>query len=205
MDKCLLSDSLNSIIEETFAELQRMYDNEGDDSRLIFPIHRGEKRVSEQELRQIFIKSFLKNENLKHIKYSVETPTIRKYRFSTKNANCDTLVSYPSDSLEAHVESANIDLVLFEGKERIAIIEFKACNPPAFKHYKDFLKLNDEDGEPLRYFIEIFNKTNEGTLKNIIDKIHGKSKSKKTIPLDESKSVFIGYSLSCKSIIYRTK
>ncbi len=119
-------------------------------TRMIYPRCRNnEIRVSEQELRVIFIEELNKylDKTNEQILFSIETPTIKKYSFGDK----------PISSEKGR--SGNIDLVLHNmSGERIALIEFKALNPTRKNYEKDFVKLTNEINGKValeRYFIQV--------------------------------------------------
>ena len=103
----------------------------GMDSRILFPKYSGGKvRISEQELRFIFVEQLLNpklktaeyNEIVKQWHYSVETPTHFKYR-SAQNGN--------EPSIGRGRNSGKIDLTLYEDSNSdkpIVFIEFKHGN-----------------------------------------------------------------------------
>ena len=154
-------------------------------SRIIFPqyyIHKkgGEKekrkdynRISEQELRFIFVEQLNKyaDQNNIDIYYSVETPTENAYRFSSENKDA------PKVDNENGV-SARTDLTIYEKEgdkfTKKALIEFKALNPVIENYEKDFCKLNNEEETSIKYFIQIIKNYDKGTLKSIKDKIKSK-------------------------------
>ena len=115
------------------------------------------RRVSEQELRLLFIEEF------KAIKsklfYSIETPTIGKYKFGK---------SYEDIRVDENGQSALLDMCIFERNidkyERILNIEFKHQNAPIKNIGKDILKLINEKGNGA--FIHLLNNTDRGTLCN---------------------------------------
>ncbi|GAB6977200.1 hypothetical protein [Prevotella falsenii] len=161
-----LDSKVKKVIKETFEGLSRIQKNKSD-NRLIFPTYSNEKlRISEQELRFLFVeklRDFLTKEKLY---YSIETPTIGKYKFTENRKNIKPIFS-PKDG-----KSANFDLVIFDTDKakRLALIEFKSNNASAHSHAKDFCKLaNKEEGDntTLRYFIEILEKNNKTTIKNL--------------------------------------
>ena len=193
---------INQIIENTFKVLKNVYDNqkEGHDhtskdilSRIIFPKYRvsGESRLSEQELRFIFVEQFnkyldeynkdkLETEKLNWF-YSVETPTTKAYKFSEKG-NKD----FKPQQIDSG-QSAMIDLSIHDANfNRIALIEFKAHNPKDACFTKDFLKLREEqlkDNEPLTYFIMYVESYDKDTIKRLNEKIEEpiyKTKTEKT-------------------------
>ena len=176
---------INEITTKTFDVLKKVYANQKEGceftqcdngSRLIFPhystVYRdGETRISEQELRFVFIEQFnayCAENNLK-LFYSVETPTEYKYTFTDKNN--------PHRDDE-NGQSAMVDLCIHNEKlERIALVEFKALNPDEFCYEKDFCKLNEEKGanpELETFFIMMVKKSDTGTYGNIRKKIENK-------------------------------
>ena len=131
---------IDAIIENTFEVLVAIKNGNSKKSRLIFPCYRSEDtRYSEQELRFAFLEQFelYCNKNKLSWLYSVETPTEKMYQISGKGKR-----------------SAEVDLTIHdENRNRLALIEFKA-NQVSKSHFdKDFMKLHDEPGESLRYFI----------------------------------------------------
>ena len=138
-------------------------------SRLIFPryskIYQSrERRLSEQELRFLFIEKF--NQYCQYTGwnayYSVETPTEWQYRFSGEER--------PRQTENGDGQSAKIDVCIHDDHgERICLIEFKAGNPEAFCYEKDFVKLTGE--HVLSFFVQLLERQNSGTEKNIKEKI----------------------------------
>ena len=136
--------------------------------KLIFPIDRdNEKRISEQELRFLFIEEFKNNSNLF---YSVETPTKDKYKFGS---------SLRDIKIDKNGQSASIDLTIFDkknnGYKRVLNVEFKYSNVKISKIAKDILKLVNEKENGA--FILLLKNTNKGTLCNkrksgVLDKIY---------------------------------
>lgn len=191
---------IESIIERTFNVIREIYDYQqekfgrpkGDSgSRIIFPQKRQTKgeyitRVSEQELKQIFIEQLNKEINDEKEKwnvfYSVETPTTDIYLFSNvEKPLCGKEIEEINKERERDKQpllkgqSANFDLVIHDmNLNRIALIEFKANNADDNDHAKDFKKLsNQEEGNNnvLRYFIEIIKSANKGTIESLNNKI----------------------------------
>lgn len=168
---------IDNVIERTFKALLFIYDkcangNEGKipeelKSRIIFPKYsNGQLRISEQELRFVFVEQLNREINDKWlVYYSVETPTISKYRLSGKDA------PKPDNS----GRSANFDLVIHdENYNRIALIEFKANNADRHDHNKDFKKLSNKEENPnkiaLKYFIELVESSNDATFRSLWSK-----------------------------------
>lgn len=136
MEKKNIKDIINEVTDQTFDQIGKVYENRqegkttsdvGVGTRLIFPHYRKENeeikiRVSEQELKQIFIENFNNYCKDKYdLFYSVETPTEYKYSFSDK--------TNPRRDDETG-QSAMVDLSIHDKDlNRIALIEFKALNP----------------------------------------------------------------------------
>lgn len=132
-------------------------------TRLIYPIKRrsqdNDVRISEQELKQIFIQVL--NEENNEFLYSIETPTFSEHRFTGQ--------SY---------RSGNIDLCLYtvyggnSTAKRKYLLEFKALNSGPYE--SDFNKLahgvaNEETKESIdTFFIHILSNFSSHTKKTII-------------------------------------
>lgn len=179
-----MNKTIEKIIEESLEELcklkwesekESMKENE---SKLIFPKKTDtKKRISEQEARFLFVKHFEKDGDGY---YSVETPTMRKYRFTGGD-------SVPKLD-EKNGQSANIDVCIHDNNRvRIHQIEFKFGNCEQKDIEKDFLKLLcDDPNEQSNYFIHILYNVDFGTSKSICDKYekaykHANDQSKKLI------------------------
>jgi hypothetical protein len=176
-------DHIDKIIKQTFIRLELAYKNhrEGQigknhkkgESRLVFPCYNNKKReirISEQELRFIFVETFNEYCDEKELDwfYSVETPTKDKYKFTEKGDNLDK-------PKREEGQSANFDLTISNDKgELLALIEFKAKNTKPFSYAKDFCKLwNPKEGNSnvLRYFINVLDKADKDTSDNIQAKL----------------------------------
>lgn len=113
-------------------------------------------RISEQELRALFIDEF--KENYKNLYYSIETPTREKYRFGKifDEMRC------------GDGQSALLDMCIFKRKNgtysRILNVEFKSQNPPREHIAKDILKLMADGGHGA--FIHLLHSTDSGTFTN---------------------------------------
>ncbi|MCH5335413.1 MAG: hypothetical protein J1D86_06405 [Alistipes sp.] len=170
-----LKNKVEDIIEKTFEELEMIYlyccDNRSVNTEggVVFPKYSKEKiRVSEQELRCVFIQNLCKA----GLHYSVETPTIKRYSFADKTSP----KVYERDSNSG--ESARIDLTIHDkDAKRLCIVEFKA-HGGAGEHNckKDFLKLYAEPDVDLRYFIQIFESFNKKTFNSVKEKLKNSSK-----------------------------
>lgn len=214
-----LKNDIKSILEETFKktfkEISNAYkwqkeiggnDNSAagsDKSLIVFPKyndipkgHLGESgiknytRVSEQELRFIFVEKFneyFKNNNKKLYFYSIETPTRKSYVFDENQSG---------PKVEDKGVSARIDLVIMTKDtgefKRVALIEFKAHNPGVNDYRKDICKLINEEWEDnpdcLKYFIQIINVNNEQRTWDNIE-------NKKITEIDALKDKDIKYSI----------
>ena len=162
-----------SVVYRTQMENQKIGTYNNNSSRIIFPLKRGSKdkkeefRISEQELRFVFVEEFNKycSKNWDAY-YSVETPTSKRYDFSNKEMPCK--VDYPNG------QSAMVDFSIFLKKQdkltRVALIEFKALNPDKQSYMKDYVKLLNED-QKFVYFIMIVKSANDRTIKSIAEKI----------------------------------
>ncbi|MEN2412928.1 hypothetical protein [Flavobacterium mesophilum] len=141
------------------------YSNE----QLIFPLKiqdGGKKeivRISEQELRFLFIEEFkIKYPNLY---YSIETPTTWKFSFGKTVETC---------IVDDNGQSASHDMCVFEKNVtnhyvRKMNIEFKYRNSGIEKSGKDILKLiaEEQDGA----FIHLLKNTNSKTLSSVFTKL----------------------------------
>ena len=162
-------DELENVIKSTFIELDYISREKGN-SRLIFPKYhgKGKTRISEQELRFLFIeklKPFLEKYDCY---YSIETPTNDYYKFSE---NKQSRKPKRNPEKVKGYESAAFDLVSHKNKkdqndERVAIIEFKSKGNK-HEYAKDICKLgnknegnsnkNEGNISTLRYFIIVVN------------------------------------------------
>ena len=162
---------IEAVIERTLSKLNSLYHRDGgglETTRLIFPRYwvteenkrvEGEVRVSEQELRFMFVEELNKYCDAHReweVYYSVETPTSNSYQLTGESQ-----------------QSGCIDLCI-HGKDlkRIALIEFKALNPSEHDHAKDAFKLKHEIEGEFRYFIEIVKSHNCKTRGSIVDKLN---------------------------------
>ena len=170
------------ICKDVLIRLTEMdYERKGGSSneRLIFPnIFPSEKdgkifteeellkytRISEQELRFLFVEQFLKDTD-KDLFYSVETPTEKKYRFGKTNEDIPIL--------DDTGRSASIDMCVFKRDSdnkynRFLNIEFKKANASKKSISKDILKLMNENQNGA--FILLLKNTDAGTLKSVFQK-----------------------------------
>lgn len=162
-----------AVIEKTLSKLNSLYHRDGgglENTRLIFPRYwvtkegervEGELRVSEQELRFMFVEELNKYCDAHReweVYYSVETPTSNSYQLTGEGQ-----------------QSGCIDLCIHGNDfKRIALIEFKALNPSEHAHAKDAFKLKHEIEGELRYFIEIVKSHDSKTDESIVEKLKAK-------------------------------
>ena len=165
-----IRDHIENIIQNTFKAIDEVYKNNKNpkaepenakNGRLVFPNYRDKSivRVSEQELRFIFVDQF--------INYCKENCGVFDYYYSVE-VSTDYVYSFPHDNNEAPKvsktndegkQSASIDMAIYKraSTRPVAIIEFKKDGCSAHEIAKDFLKLSVEPGgdEVLRFFIII--------------------------------------------------
>lgn len=176
---------LTAILDKTFSVIDTIYQcnsessgktlKENAGSRIIFPSYskqyrKGEIRVSEQELRFVFVEQFNKYcDNTVDFDafYSVETPTEEKYNFSDKS-NPHKVT--PDGDKKG--QSAMVDLTIHSASgERLCLMEFKSQNPLPFAYKKDIAKLNAETSSGI--LVQILKSADDRTIKNIRTKIQG--------------------------------
>ncbi len=197
LDALIITGSENSIIDPV--------------GHLIFPAKNDDIRISEQELRQVFIDKFKDlHENLY---YSIETPTKGKYNLG-KNYDEINVCNEINNIIG---QSALIDMSVFKRNDenklykRIINIEFKHQNAPIKDIGKDVLKLMYEDQKGA--FIFLLDNTNKGSLNNpsetrkgVMDKLNQSFinfRNKEYWKGDKNILIVI-MSLKEKSLIYRT-
>lgn len=170
-----IKDRIAEILNRTFQVLDKSYRHNDEESgkanlqasgsRLIFPCYRnGERRISEQELRFVFIEQFNQycDETGWDAYYSVETPTEWKYRFSG--------MAKPHKTEGDDGQSAMVDVCIHDNQgSRLCLIEFKAGNPESFCYIKDLIKLKEEG--QLGFFVQLLEKQNSATWPSIMSKI----------------------------------
>lgn len=190
MERDEIQRHIDNIIDMTFAALKDAYTNHKEPkepkepkvskggSRIVFPKYsekyrNGDLRLSEQELRFVFVEQFNRYCDSYELPwfYAVETPTKYKYIFSGEG-------SIPRRATETEIkekkgESASFDLVIYnEHLERIALIEFKEGNPLKKEFTKDFLKLKDEGENGIStYFVMYIKSYKDNTPKDGSDTI----------------------------------
>lgn len=192
MNQSELKTLIDKIIDNTFKVIKEVYVSQNENkpnkkssnvgSRILFPKYSsGDTRISEQELRFIFVEQFYayinndenkeKSPELINLYYSVETPTEKKYIFSKDKGG---------PKVDNKGVSARTDLTIYEKEgdkfTKKALIEFKALNPVIENYEKDFCKLKEEKPS-LKYFIQIIKNRDKGTIDSIADKIKNKNKN----------------------------
>jgi len=184
---------IEKIINKTFEVIQQVYKCQQEahycigkskkSSRILFPKKRnGETRISEQELRFVFVEQLnLEIKSGWDVFYSVETPTNDTYLFSKTD----------EPHADPYGQSGNFDMVIYDNKfNRIALIEFKANNSTLKEYRKDFCKLNNsKENVKLKYFIQIVKNTNSGTFSNLHKKIGDNKDIFKCWSLEKEKNI----------------
>ena len=141
---------MKKIIFKTIKNLFLLEEGNLESNSIIYPSYRNksEKRISEQEAKQIFIQEIISNK----IKFSVETPTKLTYSFSGKTPL-----------------SGNIDVSTYSHDlTQQTNIEFKASNCAYRNIEKDFQKLICEEAGGI--FFHVIESSDSGTLPNIFSK-----------------------------------
>ena len=176
---------LENVIEQSFKELR----SGSTGTRLVFPKYSGgtKMRVSEQELRFVFVELLQPLLKKYDYYYSVETPTEDKYKFSNKG-------TYDKLTASEDGQSASFDLTIKDSiGENIAIIEFKAKSASAHEYAKDLCKLwNPKEKSKYKYFINLFEKIEKSTEKAFCNKfISGERYNRYLSPKTSNEKVII--------------
>ena len=168
-----IDDIIKEAIKSSF-EILKELKNKGSSkkTRLIIPQSGDHKlcRVSEQELRFVFIEQIAPDLEKNGLYYSIETPTEKHYRFSSK-----TDKHLPPERDKGRC--ANFDLTISDGNSLLAIVEFKSKSAESHSYAKDLCKLwNPGEGEKqdkniIRYFISVFETMDEDTKESFVGKI----------------------------------
>lgn len=196
-----------NILELSKKSLKRLIqiDNEissgNSHEQLIFPLKiqdGGKKhiiRISEQELRFLFIEEF--KIKYPHLYYSIETPTMGKFYFGK---------SYEEIKRENEGQSASHDMCVFKKNEtnhykRVMNIEFKYRNSGIEKSGKDILKLIREEQNGA--FIHLLKNTNSKTLISVFNKLTRCFSDYQTEWTNENKTIqLVILSLEQKKLIH---
>lgn len=177
------------LLDKSFQQLKKAINNQGE--RFCVPCNGDHSRISEQEIKCCFIEKFVKDAPKGYL-YSVETPTIEKYRFSEKGKQVNP-------RKDPNGRRGNIDVVIFRGnnenENRVAIIEFKANFVDDFKYAKDFCKLREEPGDASRVFVEVFIINDRTEKKRLKDKLFNNNKG-----AIATNTFFVGYGLNLGSL-----
>jgi len=181
MDK--FQKGLEQVIDKTF-EILRSGCSE---TRLVFPTYSNKnRRVSEQELRFVFIEQLQKILIEYDLFYSVETPTKSSYIFSNERKYVDPYISNKG-------QSASFDLTIKDSNgNNVAIIEFKAKNAHPHEYAKDICKLwNPEEKAKYKYFINLFEKIEQRTKKSFLGKLAPKPSNEYLLPKTSSEQIIV--------------
>ena len=163
-------EKLEKVIEKTFSILRENHS----ESRIVFPSYRdSQRRVSEQELRFVFVEQVQNLLKEYDYFYSVETPTNSKYVFSDKKKYVNPYVAIKLGS----GRSASFDLsIVDKDGNTIAIIEFKAKSAASHEYAKDLCKLwNPKEESHYKYFLNLFEKIEPDTQKRFLEKLDPKT------------------------------
>lgn len=191
--------ALSSKVLERLTNLDSEKEGGNSNEQLIFPSKKldngnGEIRISEQEMRFLFVEEFkIKYPNLF---YSIETPTKGKFSFGKTNEDI---------KLENEGQSASHDMCVYEKSnskyKRILNIEFKHRNSGIAKSGKDILKLIREEQNGT--FIHLLENTDSNTLINVFKKLLECFEKFKELWLNENKSIqVVILSLKQKKLVY---
>lgn len=186
-----IKNHIDAIIRSTFKALRDVFVHQkegsnhnpiGSLSRIAFPLYSDGKttRLSEQELRFVFVEVFNKYCREQHLNwfYSVETPTKYKYKFSNRGSKIEPKLDNDNG------QSAMVDLAIHDADlNRLALFEFKALNPDASCFAKDFVKLENEP-DVLTYFLMYVKSHNIGTIKSLNLKIEKKASTTEFVCYD---------------------
>lgn len=143
---------MKKIIFETVKNLFLLEEGRLESNTIIYPAYRNksERRISEQEAKQIFIQEVIRS----RVRFSVETPTRQTYSFSGEG-----------------FLSGNIDVSTYSPDlTQQTNIEFKANNCAYKNIEKDFQKLIGEDADGI--FFHVIEGSNSGTLPSIFRKYY---------------------------------
>ena len=175
------------IADAAFETLKKAY--EGESCRVIIPKRRDKsKRISEQEFKMAFIQTILQQPEYSVLSCSVETPTESTYLFGPKsNRFNDFLLNREEEGCR----SGCIDLTLYQGSEKAAIIEFKSAGASEYEIHKDLFKLIHEPGENIvKVMIQIFERGDNATKDAIKRKLDSSN-----VFSPNSEILYIGYCL----------
>ena len=165
----------------TFKELDIIYksqvslnSNSNSSSLLLFPKYREDDniRVSEQELRFIFVEQFDQycKMNNWNVRYSVETPTHKKYIFSNIKGENKPVPRIADNSDEG--VSARFDVTINDEMGSILFpIEFKANNPDELSFKKDLFKLVEDSNTNIGFLVLLLKSADIRTYRSIFRKV----------------------------------
>jgi len=152
MESYKITEYLLELMQETSKELLKIYFNKPN-RRTLLKFYKNKDdviRISEQELRFVLVNLHGQFAH-PNLYYSVETPTVGKYSFSSSGKR-----------------SAMSDLSFYHNEDKVLNIEFKANNPEQKAIDKDVEKLVKENCNGA--WIHIFKNEDKGTIKTLFDK-----------------------------------
>lgn len=190
----MTTDDLQAKIEQVIDKTFEILRSENSQTRLVFATYSNDKRrVSEQELRFVFVEQLQQILQDYDLYYSVETPTKSRYLFSEKGKNVEPCISDRG-------KSASFDLTIKDSNgNNVAILEFKAKNAQSHEYAKDICKLwNPEEKAKYKYFINLFEKIEQKTKESFLGKLNP-TKSNKFLSLKTSSEQIIVIAQSLRS------
>ena len=181
---------MKDVLGRTFECLRSAYSKEdrytSEGTRLIFPKYSRESskntelRVSEQELRFVFVEKFVEYCNASHeeLYYSVETPTTDSYLFSEGKTYKSLMEKGEKIELPCiHSEgvSGKFDMTIYNKDNNgeyntVCLIEFKAGSISEQDFKEVLVKLaNPKEKAPSRYIIHMVkDKASDNTIENMM-------------------------------------
>lgn len=179
---------MKDVLGRTFECLRSAYSKEdrytSEGTRLIFPKYsresskNAELRVSEQELRFVFVEKFVEYCNASHeeLYYSVETPTTDSYLFSEGKTYKSLLEKGEKIELPCiHSEgvSGKFDMTIYNKDNTVCLIEFKAGSISEQEFKEVLIKLaNPKEKATYRYIIHMVkDKASKDSIENMMNAI----------------------------------
>ena len=190
----MTTDDLQAKIEQVIDKTFEILRSGNSQTRLVFATYSNDKRrVSEQELRFVFVEQLQQILQDYDLYYSVETPTKSRYLFSEKR-------KYVEPCISDRGKSASFDLTIKDSNgNNVAILEFKAKNAHPHEYAKDICKLwNPEEKAKYKYFINLFEKIEQKTKESFLGKLNP-TKSNKFLSLKTSSEQIIVIAQSLRS------
>ena len=165
----MTTDDLQAKIEQVIDKTFEILRSGNSQTRLVFATYSNDnRRVSEQELRFVFVEQLQQILKDYDLYYSVETPTKSRYLFSEKGKkNVEPCISDRG-------KSASFDLTIKDSNgNNVAILEFKAKNAHPREYAKDICKLwNPEEKAKYKYLINLFEKIEQKTKESFLGKLN---------------------------------